>query len=75
MRIVCPDAHTLSLKAVFFSLALLLFGSVLPPSRELDEHAAARSLRRWINLIYACLLTHVVIVRGYLTLQASVGSS
>ncbi len=38
--------------------------SLTPPSRELDEHAAARSLRRWINLIYACLLTHVVIRQG-----------
>ena len=64
-RFVCPDAHTLLSQGCLFlfgSFAVRL--SLTPPSRELDEHAAARSLRRWINLIYACLLTHVVIRQG-----------
>ena len=46
----------------FFSLALRL--SLTPPSGGLDEHAAARSLRRWINLIFACWLTHALIRQG-----------
>jgi hypothetical protein len=47
------------------SFSLLLFGSVslLPPG-GLDEHAAARSLRRLINLIFACWLTHAWIRQG-----------
>src|SRR5277367_5219246 len=53
-----------------FSFALRL--SFTPPSGELDEHAAARSFRRLINLIFACWLTHVLIRQGYLILQASV---
>jgi hypothetical protein len=54
-----------SLKAVFFSFfSLALRLSLTPPSGGLDEHAAARSLRRWINLIFACWLTHALIRQG-----------
>jgi hypothetical protein len=54
-----------SLKAVFFSFFFrALWLSLAPPSGGLDEHAAARSLRRLINLIFACWVTHVLIRQG-----------
>jgi hypothetical protein len=48
----------------FFSLFSARWLSLTPPSGGLDEHAAARSLRRLINLIFACWLTHVMIRQG-----------
>ena len=64
-QFVYPDAHAILSQGgllLFFSLALRL--SLTPPSEGLDEHAAAQSFRRWINLIYACWLTHALIRQG-----------